>query len=80
MSVLIKLADRLRAAIETRTEIPRPPCHACGRRTRLVAVLDQPIHGEPDSRLAQFVCDGCTVLIEEVVQAGEVPGPSGRKH
>lgn len=43
-----------------------PLCHGCGAETRFLGVLDDPIHGEPGKALAQYACEVCETLIEEL--------------
>ena len=45
---------------------PHPQCYRCGGATRFLEMLDQPVYGEPGKALAQYLCESCHTLIEEL--------------
>lgn len=76
---VVRLADHRRKIDEESWAVPAPHCALCGRSTRLVAILDQPIYGDATARLAEFVCDRCGEHVEEVVAVPERYDPPESK-
>ena len=67
------MSFRLRVATDPLGKISRmlarvshPQCHHCGSATRLLDILDQPVYGQPGKALAQYSCEACHTLVEEL--------------